>query len=152
MLHGFALALLLRIVLLQRLALLLLGCVVLLHFLALLLLYCVVLLHRLALLLQLLLGGRTIFLRGVRLLHGLLPLFAHRVRRMLRRCLGMRFVRTVLCERARRRRAPGRASFAPKCGIVIGTAPGCCAMACPRMGPHPAASCCVRSSCSSYCW
>ena len=46
----------------------------------------------------------------------------------------------------------GRASFAPKCGIVIGTAPGCCAMACPRMGPHPAASCCVRSSCSSYCW
>ena len=139
MLHGFALALLSALCCCNA-ALLLLGCVVLLHFLALLLLYCVVLLHRLALLLQLLLGGRTIFPR--RALHGLLPLFAHRVRRMLRRCLGMRFVRTVRAN-APGRRAPGRASFAPKCGIVIGTAPGCCAMACPRM---PAPGCIVLRS------
>ncbi|WP_156814623.1 hypothetical protein [Burkholderia lata] len=120
-LHGVALPLLLRIALLQFLALLLLRCVVLLHVLALLLPYRVVLLHRFALLLSLvallllqslLLGGRTIFLRGVRLLHGLLPLLAHRARP--RRPCGPRglFERShpVPCMRCGAHAEPGRSS------------------------------------------
>lgn len=88
LLHGVALPLLLRIVLL--------------HFLALLLPYRIVLL-----------GGRTIFLRGVRLLHGLLPLLAHRARP--RRPCGPRglFERShpVPCMRCSAHAEPGRSSF-----------------------------------------
>ncbi|WP_179255466.1 hypothetical protein [Burkholderia sp. HI2714] len=107
LLHGVTLPLLLRIVLLHVLAWLLPYRIVLLHRFALLL--CLV---ALLLLQLLLLGGRTIFLRGVRLLHGLLPLLAHRARP--RRPCGPRglFERShpVPCMRCGAHAEPGRSS------------------------------------------